>query len=209
MASCTALGRGPSSDCHRLDRLALGELGQQRILLGREIGVVAHGREEGRDDLGIEHRSAGRHVADGAGQAAPIRHAVLEQIGVTRGTIAQQRYRIVRFVVLREHHDACAWIALADELGGLDALVLEGRRHADVGHHDLGPGGVGRGQQLVEVGRHADDLEVRLEAEQRPRPLPHQHVVVRKKHRDLRAVPVHVFIDGRSDRIRQGSALGD
>ena len=71
-------------------------------------------------------------------------------------------------------------------------------RHADVGHEHLWPRGVGGRQQLVEVGRRADDLQVALESEQRPDAFAHQQVVVGQQHRDrpVALVIAHAVIDG-------------
>ena len=66
-----------------------------------------------------------------------VADAVLQQVRVPGGAVGQQRDRVLGLVVLREHDDAGAGVALAHELGRLDALVLEARRHADVGDDDL------------------------------------------------------------------------
>ena len=55
---------------------------------------------------------------------------------------------------------------LAQRVRGAHALVGAGRRHPDVGEHDVGELGVDGRQQLVEVAARADDLEVRLRLEQ-------------------------------------------
>ena len=120
------------------------------------------------DDLGVEHRAAGGHRADGLDQLVALGHPVLQQVGVAGGALGQQRDGVLGVVVLGQDHDAGAGVALAHLLGRLDALVLEGGRHADVGDDDLGLGLGGAGDQLVVVGGDADDLEVGLRSRAGP-----------------------------------------
>ena len=75
-------------------------------------------------------------------------------------------------------------MTLADLLGREDPLLLEARRHADVGDDHLGRGGFGAGDEAVVVVGGSHDLEIGLEAEQRPHALAHDHVVVGEEHGD-------------------------
>ena len=79
------------------------------------------------DDLGIEHRPAGRDLADGARELVALGDAVLEQVRVARGAVGEQRDRVLGLVVLRQDDHAGAGMALAHLLGGVDALALEVR----------------------------------------------------------------------------------
>jgi hypothetical protein len=62
-------------------------------------------------------------------------------------------------------------------LGALDALVLEGRGHPDVGAEHPRAQLPGLGDQLVVVARHADDLDARVTAEQGADSLANNEVV--------------------------------
>ena len=112
--------------------------------------------------------------------------AVLQQVGVAGRAVGEQRDRVLGVVVLREDDDAGAGVALAQLLGRVDALVLEARRHADVGDEHLGRGGFGAGDELVVVAGDADDLEVRLEASSARTPSRTMSVSSARKTRDPR-----------------------
>ena len=66
---------------------------------------------------------------------------------------------------------------LAQLVRGADALVRAGRRHADVGEHDIGLGLGDRREQPVEVLGHAGNLEVVLRVEETNHALAHQVAV--------------------------------
>ena len=115
-----------------------------------------------------------------------VADAVLQEICVTGRALGEQRDRVLRLVVLREDDDAGARMPLAHELGRLDPLVLEVRRHADVGHDDLRLGLLGAGDEPVEVLGDADDFEIGLRGKQRAHAFSHEQRVVGEEHRDLR-----------------------
>ena len=96
----------------------------------------------------------------------------------------EQRQRVRRFDVLAEHDDADVGMAGAELVRGAHALVGPGRRHPDVGEHDVGRvGGDGR-EQRVEVLARADDLDVVLRREQPGDALAHEVVVLGHQHPD-------------------------
>ena len=99
------------------------------------VGVRLHER---LDDLRVDHRPAGRDLAHGAGELVALGDAVLEQVGVAGGAVGEERDRVLGVVELREHDDPGAGVALADLLRRVDALLLEVRRHADVGDQTWG-----------------------------------------------------------------------
>ncbi len=122
----------------RLERAALGDPLQQLVLVGRELAVGAHRRHQRVDDRGIEHAAAGGDLADRPDELVAVADAVLQQVGVAGRAVGQQRDRVLGFVVLRQHDDADPGVLQADEPGRLDALVLEARRHPDVGDEHVG-----------------------------------------------------------------------
>ena len=136
------------------------------------------------DDRRVEHRSAGRDLAHRAGELVALGDAILQEVRVPGRAVGEERDRVLGVVVLREHDDAGAGVALAQLLGGVDALPLEGGRHADVGHEHLGRGGGGARDQLVVVAGGPDDLEVGLDREQRPHALADDDVVVGEEDGD-------------------------
>ena len=86
----------------------------------------------------VEQGAAGGDGPDGVDELVALGQPVLQQVASSRrrpsassdtaysGSSYWDRITIAR-----------AGVALADLLGGVDALALERRRHADVGHHDL------------------------------------------------------------------------
>ena len=71
---------------------------------------------------------------------------LLQQVAAPVGAFVEQRERVGGLGVLAEHDDADFRMRLPQRAGGPDALVGSGRRHADVGEHDVGLLGVDRGQ---------------------------------------------------------------
>ena len=177
----------------RLDRLALRDHLQQRLVALAQVALVAHRPDQRLDDLRVEDGSAGRDLAHRAGELVALGDAVLEEVRVARGTVGEQRDRVLRVVELRQDDDAGARMALAQLLRRVDALALEVRRHPDVGHEHLRRRGFGAGDQLVVVGRGPDDREVGLQRQKGPHSLADDHVVVGEENGDrVRAVPLHV-----------------
>jgi hypothetical protein len=73
---------------------------------------------------------------------------------------------------------------LAEPGGGLDALVAAGGRHADVGDHDVRLAALDDGEQLRQVGRGADELEVRVGGDQPGDALPQENIVLGQRDPD-------------------------
>ena len=135
--SATAAAVVPCALRDGLDRPALGDLVQELLVGLGEPGVVGDRLHQRLDDLRVEHRAAGRHLAHRAGELVALADPVLEQVGVAGGAVTEQRDGVVGVVVLRQHDHAGAGVALAQRLGRVDALALEARRHADVGDQHL------------------------------------------------------------------------
>ncbi len=178
---------------------------EELLFGGAQLAVAGHGPHEGLHDAGVQHGSTRRHPPHGARELVALRHPVLEQVGVAGRALAEQRHRVLGVVVLREHHDPGAGVPLAQLLGGVDALALERRRHADVGHQHLRRQARRLGDQLVVVASDPDDLEVRLEGEDRPHALPDDRVVVSEEHRDRAAC--HAPIGPRIGATGKGAGL--
>ena len=75
-------------------------------------------------------------------------------------------------------------MALAHLLGGVDALAVKRRRHADVGDQDLRLGGGGAADHLVVVGGHPDHPQIGVPLDERAHSLAHDQVVVREEDVD-------------------------
>ena len=162
------------------------------------------GRDQRLDDGRIQGGAAGGHRADGVDQLAALGDVVFQQVAVAGRTLGQQRDRVLGLLVLRQHHDPGAGMALAHLPGGVDALAAERRRHPDVGHDHLGLGGVGAADELVVIGGHPDDLKVAAGVDEGTDSLAHDQVVVRQEDAD-RAGRAAVVIHVDSCRTRAGS----
>ena len=136
------------------------------------------------DDLGVEHRAAGRHRPHGPGQLVALGDPVLQQVRVAGRPLLEQRDRVLGVVELRQHDHAGPGVTLADLVGGVDALALERGGHPDVGDHHLGRRLAGAGHELVVVRRRPDDAQVVLEREQGLDAGPNDQVVVGQKDGD-------------------------
>ena len=148
-----------------LDRPALGDEGEQLLVRGGQVVVARlHRSHQGVDDHRVEQGAAGGDGADGVGELVALGEAVLQQVRVAGRAVGEERHGVLGVVVLAQDHDAGARLALPDLLGRVDALALEGRRHADVADDHLGLVLGGRRQQLGMVGGFADDLDVGLAA---------------------------------------------
>ena len=178
------LGRNPARRRDRLDRLALGDHAEQRFLGGQQAAVGNDRGDQRLDDRRVEGRAAGRHDADRVDQLAALGDAVLQQVAVARRTLGQQRDRVLGVLVLGEHHDPGPGVALAHLTGGVDALAREGRRHPDVRDEHLRPGGLGPAHQLIEVGGHADHVQVLTGVDEGADTFAHDQVVVREENTD-------------------------
>ena len=119
-----------------------------------DSGGLARAGHQRLDHLGVDDRAAAGDLADGVRRAARGRTPA-PSAGTpgppSRSRAASRAYAGSTY--WRQHDDAEARVVPAERGGGPDALVGAGRRHADVGEHDVGRVGVDRGHQLVVVAR--------------------------------------------------------
>jgi hypothetical protein len=106
--------------------------------------------------------SRSRPVSASSAPRPQVRDAVLEQVPDPLGAALQQRDRVPGLDVLREHQDAHAWMLGADPLRGEQALARVGRRHPDVGHHDVRRLPLHHREQLLGVAGLTRDHEAAL-----------------------------------------------
>lgn len=168
----------------RLDGATRGDVGEQRLLVRAQLGVVGDGAHKRLHDRGVQHRAAGRDVSDGARQLVAFGHVVFQEVGVAGGAVSEERHGILRVVVLREDDYAGAGVSFAELLGRVDPLALKVGGHPDVGHEHMGGQGFGAGDELAVVAGGPDDREVGFESEQRPDAFAHDHVVVSQEDGD-------------------------
>lgn len=83
---------------------------------------------------------------------------------------------------MAEHDDSEIGTALAELVRRADALVGSRRRHADVGHDDVGPLLLHRLHERAVIGARRDELQIRLGADHPPEAFPHQIVILGKHH---------------------------
>ena len=127
------------------------------------------------------------HLADRAGELVALRDPVLEQVGEPAVALAEQRDRVLLVIVCRQHHDTRVRVSLADRVGAVDPLELEGGRHLDVGHDDVGAVLRRRREEGRRVLRDPHDLDVVVGVQQRPDALTHEDVVLPEHHSDRHA----------------------
>ena len=94
------------------------------------------------------------------------------------GAVLEKGERVLGVGVLAEHHHARIRMLLTQMLGGPDALVGVGGRHADVGEDDVGLLLVDGLQEGVEVLAHGDQVDLRLGLDELPDSLAHEVVVL-------------------------------
>ena len=133
------------------------------------------GRDEARDHLRVERRTAVGDALGGGEELADVEHAVLEQ--VAEAAERDQLDGVGRLDVLGEDEHAQLWVRLLDLPRCARALVGEGRRHPDVQDDEVGIVLGDRGQQPVASPERGDDL-VSGVLEQSPEPLAQQHLVL-------------------------------
>jgi hypothetical protein len=80
-------------------------------------------------------------------------------------------------------------MALADLLGRIDPLTVEGGGHSDVGDQDVGLMLQRTLDDLVVVGRHSHDREVGVAGDQRAYAFTHDQVVVGQEDVDRAGRP--------------------
>jgi hypothetical protein len=168
----------PPGHGDRLDRLALGDHAEQLLLGGGEPAGRGDRPDQRLDDRGIQRRAAGGHRADGVRQLVALGDAVLQQVAIAARALGQHRDRVLRVVVLRQHHDPGPRVALAHLFRRVDALAVKRRRHPDVGDQDLRLDGRRPADHLVVVGGHADHPQVGVPLDERADSLAQDQVVV-------------------------------
>ena len=165
--------------------LPFGHLAQHVALARRQLierGVVAPTalRDEGLDDLGVDHGAALCDRADCADELVDVLHPLLEEVGATRATAVEEREGIARIRVLAEHDDADVRVRLAQPLGSLDPLVGIPGRHPDVGDDDVRPLRVDRVEKGIEIVADGGDLDVGHRLEQTLHAFADEVVIVRQ-----------------------------
>ena len=139
--------------------------------------LVAAAPEHLGDDLGIEDRAAVIDPPHGVDEAVDLGDPVLEQVADTLAAGGEQVDRVVLLDVLRENQDPGLRQLLADRRRGAQAVVGVVRGHPDVDDRDVGLVGADLAEQVLGVGRLADDLDPGL-VEEAGDPLPQQDRVL-------------------------------
>ena len=96
------------------------------------------GCDQHLDDARVDHRTASRHLANGADQLVDVGHALFQQIGATACALLEERERVLGLRVLAQDDDAHGGPLRPQALRGAKALVSAGRWHADVRDDHLG-----------------------------------------------------------------------
>jgi hypothetical protein len=168
---------------------AQGHLGQdlaltRREVLERGVGPARAGVDQRLHHLRVDHRATRRDLAHRAHELVDIGDALLQQVGAPFGSAIEQLERVAGFDVLAEHHHAELRVRVAELRRRAHAFVGSGRRHADVGEHDVGGVGLDRGDETVEVLARARDLDVGIGVEQARDGLTIEVVVLGDEHPD-------------------------
>ena len=82
-----------AGDGNGLDRGPGGDLLEEILFVGVEHSVRAQRGGQRIHDLGVEHRSAGRHLPDRSGELVAFADPVLEHVGVPGGAFGEQETR--------------------------------------------------------------------------------------------------------------------
>ena len=92
------------------------------------------------DDLGVDHRAAAGHAAEGVEELVHVRHAVLEHVAEAAHVAGEQLPGVPLLHVLREDQHGQPRVQAAQVHRGPQALVGVRRGHPDVGDQDVGHG---------------------------------------------------------------------
>ena len=113
-----------------------------------------------------------------AGQLANVRDALLEQVSPALRPVLEEAQGIGGLGVLAQHDDTQARVQGAQLIGGTYTLIGPGRRHSDVGDHDVGGLFLDGLQKrwVVDAGGH--ELQVGLQVDQLADALSDQVVVL-------------------------------
>ena len=123
---------------------------------------LAPPREQPRDDRRVDDRLARGQAPERLDEDGRVGDALLEEVAGALGALLEQPHREARLDVLREHEHRHVGMALADSLGGDDALVRARRGHADVDDRAVGPLGRDRVHERVDLAYLGDDVEARV-----------------------------------------------
>jgi hypothetical protein len=98
---------------------------------GEGVGPAA-ASDQARDDRGVDHRFAVHDAAQGVDDGGDVEDAFLEQVANPFGLHLDEAHGVAGLHVLGQDQDADLGVLGADRLGGDQALVGVGWRHADV-----------------------------------------------------------------------------
>ena len=84
------LGREPLRHGDGLDRLALGDHAEQRLLRGRQAAVRGHRADQCVDDRGVEGVASSGDGPDGVDELVALRDVVLQEVAVAGGALRQK-----------------------------------------------------------------------------------------------------------------------
>ena len=155
----------PCAISARSSQFAARQLGQRRVLAGGAR------RDQRLDHLRVHDRATGRDLVDRGDQMLAVAQAILEQVRAPVGAAVEQREAVARVGVLAHHDHADLRMGLAQPVGEHDALRVARRRHADVGHDDVGQLGLDRLGKLTPVLAGRDQIDARVGVEQVPQTL--------------------------------------
>src|SRR3954453_2004581 len=117
------------------------------------------GRQESRDDLGVQSRAAAGDAPQRAVEVLDIADAVLEQVAEPRRALGEHAHRGSQVDVLREDHDADPRMPRADLVRGAHALVGVVRRHPDVHDRDVGTMALDIPYEILRAARLRDHVD--------------------------------------------------
>ena len=159
------------------------------------VGPVRHRGDELGLDGRVERRVAAR---DGQDRAVDLlRAGVLGEVAARAGAQGPHDGRLVG--VRGERDDARLRAGVGEPLRRLDPVAA---RHAQVHQHHVGGAGHREPHGLLAVGRRADDLDVREQADEHRQPLAHHALVVGEQHAD------RIVAHGRNSSTRNPSSVG-
>ena len=126
-----------------------------------ERSTAQLGGDERLDDLGVQHRAAGRDRLDRRDELSAVVDALLQQIRAALRPGLQQRQRVGGLGVVAQHDHPDLGVRLAQQRRHADALVGARGRHPDVRHHDVGTLALDRRQQRGKVATRGDHVASR------------------------------------------------
>jgi hypothetical protein len=118
------------------------------------------------------------------GQLIPAPEAVLHDVAPALGSSLEELHRVRRVRDLAEHEHADLRMRLPELGRNLDAFVRAGRRHADVGHDDVGLVLLHGPAERVQILALLDDVDVVLVLEDPRDALAGQVAVIRDQDAD-------------------------